>query len=107
MSWWKESPTAGTFPAGWPEKLRELGWGPSILSQWEGPREWRFQLSMWPLTHLSGPLSSGAGCVAGFPEPHKQKGELGGRVGWLKESPAAGTLPTGAGYVSGFQGTHR
>ena len=63
VGWGKESPAAETLPAGWPKKFREFGGG-GFCPPRKVPESGSSGCTvLWPLTHLSGPLSLEAGCV--------------------------------------------
>lgn len=63
----KEIPAAGTHPAGWPENLRELEGGSEFCPCGKVSESGTSScLALWPLSHLSSLLSTGARSIAGF-----------------------------------------
>ena len=44
---------AGNCPAGWLEKLRQVGKAPRVLNHYRGPREWDVPPGGWSLTTWS------------------------------------------------------
>ena len=65
-------------------KAEGAGEGPLVFLPHGGPRDWGAWLRAIGLllTHLLGPLSIGAGCVAGFHRAHREQVGLG--AGWVE-----------------------